>query len=57
MLPGQEQVIDVDYDNGDLVPIEVWVQNYNPDWPPPELERIQNGQFKIVNTTFEPIVQ
>ena len=55
LLPGQTLEIPVKMENGEIVSVEPWEQNKNPDWPEPHLQSVTEGKIDLINNTNDAI--
>ena len=56
LLPGQSQVVSVKQEDGEVVSVEPWEQNEDPEWPRPELHTIKNGTITLHNSSNKAIL-
>ena len=56
ILPGQTVDLPVNAPDDELIAVEPWEKNKNPDWPQPQLCTVLNGQVQVLNETPEPII-
>ena len=56
LLPGQVYHVPVNHKEGTVLAIEPHERNMCPDWPPPQLQTVENGRITLCNNTNNAVL-